>query len=145
MNACILSFVNFRLDQRTNLLEAACFPSLCLWAVLGETASSQFVWNSSSSIISLSLSHRMLQIWSPFQACSLAVQMSPQPQHPWEGPWSEMSPKKKKKVRDPLSICYFQAYAEQVSEQLKLLLVIQRAESFIFLCWVEPDTPTVRG
>ena len=52
---------------------------------------------------------------------------------------------KKKKVRDPLSICYFQAYAEQVSEQLKLLLVIQRAESFIFLCWVEPDTPTVRG
>ena len=96
MNACILSFVNIRLDQRTNLLEAACFPSLCLWAVLGETASSQFVWNSSSSIISLSLSHRMLQIWSPFQACSLAVQMSPQPQHPWEGPWSEMSPKKKK-------------------------------------------------
>ena len=52
---------------------------------------------------------------------------------------------KKKKVRDPLSICYFQAYAEQVSEQLKLLLVIQRAESFIFLCWVEPDTPRVRG
>ena len=53
--------------------------------------------------------------------------------------------KKKEKVRDPLSICYFQAYTEQVSEQLKLLLVIQRAESFIFLCWVEPDTPTVRG
>lgn len=96
MNACILSFVNFRLDQGTNLLEAACFLSLCLWAVLGET-SSQFVWNSSNSITSLSLSHRMLQTWSPFQACSLAVQMSPQPQHPWEGPRSEMSPKKKKK------------------------------------------------
>jgi len=57
----------------------------------------------------------------------------------------DVSKKKKKKVRDPLSICYFQAYAEQVSEQLKLPLVIQRAESFIFLCWVEPDTPIVRG
>ena len=98
MNACILSFVNFSLDQGTNLLEAACFPSPCSWAVLGETASSQFVWNSSNSITSLSLSHRMLQTWRPFQACSLAVQMSPQPQHPWEGPWWERSPKKKKKL-----------------------------------------------